>query len=205
MSEQQPAEPASPSDPPAGALPPHPGPVPPQYAGQAPARWPGAPYPGAGPYPAHPQGPTFAAPYAAPPRAPYVAPPSAGGSALGIIALIVGLAALIIAPTIAAFAGYSVGVGLGDELALRQFSSDIDIRILAPVRDAVLWCEIAFWAGTVLGIWAVVQGIVAIVKRRGRGPGIAAVVAAALGPIAFLIVLYGFVWTGIAASGSVGW
>jgi hypothetical protein len=38
--------------------------------------------------------------------------------------------------------------------------------------------------GTALGIWALVQGIVAVATRRGRGYGVAAIVLAALGPIA---------------------
>ena len=81
---------------------------------------------------------------------------------------------------------------------------DFDWSILTPVRDWVLLGEIAFWAGTVLGTWALVQGIVAIVKDRGRGWGIAAVVLAVIGPIAFAVGVQALLAAGFASGASVG-
>ena len=42
--------------------------------------------------------------------------------------------------------------------------------------------------GTILGVWAIVQGIVAIAKNRGRLFGVIAIVIAAAGPILSLVV-----------------
>ena len=75
-------------------------------------------------------------------------------------------------------------IGISPE-GLENLSETQLLALLSPVRTLVLWAEIGFWAGTVLGIWALIQGIVAIATRRGRGQGIAAVVIAALGPIAY--------------------
>ena len=57
------------------------------------------------------------------------------------------------------------------------------------MRDQVLWAEVSFWAGTALGVFALVAGIIAIVKRRGRGPGIAAVIVAVIAPGIYFGVL----------------
>jgi hypothetical protein len=43
--------------------------------------------------------------------------------------------------------------------------------------------------GTLLGVWALTQGIVAIVTRRGRGFGVVALVAATLAP-GFSLAIY---------------
>jgi len=64
-----------------------------------------------------------------------------------------------------------------------------DLSILSPVRDQVLWAELSFWAGTVLGIAAIVLGIIAIVKKRGRGAGIAALIVAVFAAVIFSVVL----------------
>ncbi len=74
------------------------------------------------------------------------------------------------------------------------------LALLSPVRGLVLWAEIGFWAGTVLGLWALVQGIVAIATRRGRGQGIAAVIVAAAGPILYGVAVTAAVIVGIVAA-----
>ncbi len=81
---------------------------------------------------------------------------------------------------------------------------DFDWSILTPVRGWVLMAELAFWAGTILGIWALVQGIIATVKNRGRGWGIAALVIALIGPVAFAIGIQAFLAAGFASGASVG-
>lgn len=164
--------------------------------------------PGAAPPPA-PQGrPVYAPPagYPSPPAPPYAnaaptAPPAYAGavygappqrrgtSALGVVALVLALAAAIVASLVAAVAGYFVGAGTAQEFVVSPSGPDLDWRLLTPVRDWVLVGEIAFWIGTALGVWALVQGIVAIAKAGGRGAGIAAVVIAGLGPIVFFLGL----------------
>ena len=116
-----------------------------------------------------------------------------------MVALIAGLGAAILAPIGAAVAAFNIGLGTGREIALQPMAIDFDWSVLSPVRDWVLLAEISFWVGTVLGIWAIVQGIVAIVTRRGRGAGIAAVVVGALGVLVFAVALQGFLTAGLAA------
>lgn len=122
---------------------------------------------------------------------------------LGVVALALALVATIGAGVVGAIASFRIGLGAAHEMTSRPLSADFDWSILTPVRDWVLLGEIAFWVGTALGVWALVQGVVAIVTARGRGAGIAAVVIAALGPFAFGAAVQGFLTAGLAA-GAIG-
>lgn len=126
------------------------------------------------------------------------------GAALGITALILSVIATVGASLLAAIASFRIGLGAGREISSRPFDADFDWSILTPVRDWVLLGEVAFWVGTAVGLWALVQGIVAIVTARGRGAGIAAVIIAALGPVAFGAVVQGFLTAGLASGTGVG-
>ncbi|WP_205834607.1 hypothetical protein [Microbacterium salsuginis] len=130
--------------------------------------------------------------------------PATRGRALGTVALVLALLATVGASLLAAIASFNIGLGTGRQIAMGALGTDFDWSILTPVRDWVLMGEIAFWAGTVIGIWALVQGIVAIATRRGRGAGIAAVVIAAVGPVIFGAVVQGFLTTGFAAGSGIG-
>jgi hypothetical protein len=163
----------------------------------------------------HPQAPTphvYAPPdgYAPPPQGygPYVplpAPPRARrGAGPGFIAFVLALLATVGATVLGSVAAYGIGLGTGRSIALQSLDGDSDWSILTPVRDWVLLGEIAFWTGTVLGTWALVQGIVAIVKDRGRGWGVAAVILAVLGPIAFAVGVQALLVAGFASGASVG-
>ena len=134
----------------------------------------------------------------------YGAPATAKRSALGLVALALALVATIGASLFAAIASFQIGLGAGREISSRPFTGDFDWSVLTPVRDWVLMGEVSFWVGTAIGVWALVQGIVAVVKGRGRGAGIAAVVIAALGPIAFGAVVQGFLTAGLAAGTGIG-
>jgi len=198
--------------PPYGSVPP----VPPAPAYQAPqAAPPAAPAPPAPPAygqtPPAPAAPAYgqtppatsaASDYQAPPGAyqvpvgGYAAPTgayavpdttSAPSKILGTISLIVALVATVVTPIVAAIAAYQIGRRVPE---FSVDSNDLDsLAILSPVRDQVLMAEISFWAGTVLGIAAIVIGIMAIVRRRGRGQGIAGLIIAAVGPGVFFVVL----------------
>nr|WP_236571237.1 hypothetical protein [Microbacterium hydrocarbonoxydans] len=165
----------------------------PAYSGaSAPLPYPGAQVaPQAGPgYQAAPPG-AYQVPvggYATPSGAYEVRPPARekGSSLLGIVALVLAVAATVVIPIIGGIVGFEIGTRLPSGL---DTSEPEFLTILSPARDQVLWAEIAFWTGTVLGIAAIVLGIVAIRKRRGRGAGIAAIVVAAVGPIIFWIGL----------------
>ena len=185
-------------------------PTPPQYET--------LPYPSPQ-YPAHYAAPVQGGPphayappagYAPPPQGygPYVpsaaAPPVRRGAGLGVVAFVLAVVAALGATVVGCLAGFNIGLGTGREIALRPMDIDFDWSILTPVREWVLWGEIAFWAGTVLGTWALVQGIIAIVKDRGRGWGVAAVVIAVIGPIAFAVGVQGFLAAGFASGASIG-
>lgn len=186
-----PAYPAPQAAPPAAPAPP----APPAYGQTPPA--PAAPAYGQTP-PAPPAAPDYQAPpgayqvpvggYAAPTGA-YAVPDttSAPSKILGTVSLILALVATVVTPIVAAIAAYQIGRRV-PEFSVN--SNDLDsLAILSPVRDQVLLAEISFWAGTVLGIAAIVIAIMAIVRRRGRGQGIAGLIIAAVGPGVFFVVL----------------
>ena len=181
------------------AQPPSPPAAQPPYPAYAPAQ---PPYPthlqAQPPYPTHPQAHQ---PYPVHPQPP-AAPRPIGRPALGIVALVLAIIALV-APTVAVGpAAFTVGLEVAPALASPVPPSDL--AVLAPVRSWVLVGEIAFWAGTVLGIWAIAQAIVAITRRRGRGQGIAAVVIAPIGFVVFVSVASGFFFAGLAAGAPFG-
>lgn len=63
--------------------------------------------------------------------------------------------------------------------------------------------EISFWAGTVLGIWALVQGIVATVKpARTRNGDRGAIILAVLGPVIYSMIVWIGFFAGAAIAGS---
>lgn len=175
------------SDPQQPFVPPTP-PVPPTSATGAPAPVPPAP--------------GYAAPgYAAPPGAlggpaggygtPFSpAPAEPRGSGLGITALILALVAAVLCTIIGSWAAYEIGRGIDLDRAIAQYGGTPGMEIFTPVREVVLWAELSFWAGTLIGITALVLGIVAVVKRRGRGAGIAAIIIAAVGPVIFGIAVF---------------
>lgn len=117
-----------------------------------------------------------------------------------MVAFVLALAAAVIAPVLAAVAAHQIGLGLGTQNVSALTGADVDWSLLTPVREWVGMGEIAFWAGTALGVWAIVQGIIAIVTDGGRGWGIAAAVIAAVGPILFGAALAIFLTTGLAAA-----
>lgn len=116
-----------------------------------------------------------------------------GSALLGIVALVLAIVAAAVIPAIGGIAGFEIGSRLPGGL---DTSAPDVLTVLSPAREQVLWAEIAFWTGTVLGIAAIVMGIIAIRKKQGRGAGIAAIVVAAIGPIIF--------WVGLVFALSVG-
>nr|WP_194395808.1 hypothetical protein [Microbacterium atlanticum] len=144
------------------------------------------------------------APSGAAPFSPAGAAPPRRSGALGIVALVLAVVAAVGASLLAAAAAFNIGLGAGREISGRPVTADFDWSILTPVRDWVLLGEIAFWAGTVLGLWALIQGTVAMVTSRGRGAGIAAVIVAALGPVAFGVTVQALLGAGLTAGSGIG-
>ncbi|MFJ4017892.1 hypothetical protein [Microbacterium sp. NPDC090014] len=188
-----PAPPAYQSAPPAyqGAPPAYQS-APPAYQG-APPSYQGAPAPQAAPPGAY-QVPVggYAAPAGAY-QAPVIAEKKSG--LLGILALVLAIVAAVVTPIVAGIMGFEIGRRLPGGL---DTTAPDFLSILSPARDQVLWAEISFWTGTILGIAAIVIGIIAIRKKQARGAGIAALVVAVLGPIIFWVVLLVTLSTGTA-------
>jgi hypothetical protein len=108
---------------------------------------------------------------------------------LGAIAAIVGLVVFVAAPVVMAF----IGVGFAptfSELSKSGAALDPNSLTAAEMSQVSGWSYgflAVLLAGTVLGLWALVQGIVAISRNRGRGFGILAIVFAVLAPFASII------------------
>jgi len=178
-------DPTPPPVPPYGAAPP---PVPqPGYQAQ-----PG--YPGQIAYPAPPGA------YAVPvggyqtPAGGYSVPPTAPPASrmLGVASLVAAVIAAVVVPILGGVFGFQIGTRVPSADLLDATGEDL--AFLTPARLQVLWAEIAFWAGTALGLLAIVLGVISAARRRGRGFGITAIVLAALGPVFFFVatlVLFG--------------
>jgi hypothetical protein len=132
----------------------------------------------------------------------YATAPAARGRAIGLVALILALVAVVGSSVVGAIAGTSAGLALGPDLVYAPLDYSNDLSVFSPVRGWVLLGEVAFWVGTVLGTWALIQGIIAAVKGRGRATGIAAIVIATIGPLVFFTVTWGALAVGIAAGGA---
>jgi len=156
--------------------------------------------------------PAYSAPpgaYAAPlggyrdaaPAGGYQAPsaPESRSAALGVVALILGIVAAIVAPVLGGISGYAIGREVPGIAEYIGRYTDGTLSFLIPVRDQVLLGEIGLWAGTLSGVFAIVLGIVAIARRRGRGWGIAALVLGAAGAIIFFTVFSIAMGAGAAA------
>lgn len=111
-----------------------------------------------------------------------------GSPALGLIALALSLVAAVACTIIIGVTGWNIGYRLPG-LSVGATVQDLEsLSMLSPVRDEVLWAELSLWVGSVTGIAAIVLGIIATVRRHGRGAAIAALVVAAVGPIAYFTV-----------------
>jgi len=129
--------------------------------------------------------------YAVPETAPR---PSA---VLGVVALVLSLVAAVVPAILVGISAFEIGRVLPQ--GVTTTTSD-DLSLLSPARDQVLWAELSFWLGTILGIAAIVLGIIAIAKKKDRGAGIAALVVAVVGVVLFFIVLV----TALAAGSTAG-
>ncbi len=118
---------------------------------------------------------------------------------LGVLALLMALIAGVVLPIIAGFSAWAIGYGIPDsasDLSSQDFES---LAFLSPVRDQVFWAELSFWSATILGVAAIVTGILAIVKGRGRGQGIAALIVAVVAPAIYFTVAFVALSVGAAA------
>lgn len=140
-------------------------------------------------------------------------PAAAGGSAdpherpgvLGAVALGVAIAAVAVSSLLSAITGFLAADGAMAHAislsprGLEDIPQDQLLALLSPVRGLVLWAEVGFWLGMALGLWALVQGIIAIATRAGRGAGIAAVILVIAGPFVYGVIVGAAVLGGVAA------
>lgn len=150
------------------------------------------------------------APYPGAPTAPYgesAATPTPSPS-LGLAALVLALVGVVVSIVLSAATGLAAAEGAvrhasgfaSDEL---QYMSEQELLgLLTPVRGLVLWAEVGYWIGTVSGLAALGLGIAAIVTRRGRGRGIAAVVVAGAAPLVYGVIVGLCILAGIGAGAS---
>ena len=160
--------------------PPEPQPTPPQTAYPP---YPGQPYLAQNPTQAYP-----AQPYPGQYPAQYYAGPPQQGKTLGVVAFVAGLVALVGSPIISVVVGAVLGHLLPPGSGFAQgFAAGSNTHDPATVGAGLL-IVVQFVVGSGLGIWALVQGIIAVRKRRGRTFGIMAIVFAGVAPILSFIV-----------------
>jgi hypothetical protein len=141
-----------------------------------------------------PQQPTWQAPPqqqsypVAYPPAQYYGDAPQRSKALGIVAFVAGLVVLIVSPIISVVTGVTLGhlvqPGSGFAAGFAAGANSRDPQTL--VASLLIWLQLLLGSG--IGIWALIQGIVAVRVRRGRSWGIAAIVFAGVAPILSLIV-----------------
>lgn len=123
----------------------------------------------------------------------------------GLIAMLSALLAAVVSPVLAGVIGFQIGLQVSLEDLADPATGAVSPAALSPVRTQVLWLEVLFWSATAVGILALILGIIATARRRGRGMGISAIVLAAIGPVGFF-VLFGVllsVGNGMAFPGSI--
>ncbi|WP_022904468.1 DUF308 domain-containing protein [Curtobacterium sp. B8] len=117
---------------------------------------------------------------------------------VGVVAFIVALLALALAVIAGAVLGNAFGSdsGLRDTLlngsgATQSGQQQLERQMMD--NPALLasggGAGVAAIVGTLLGIWAIIQGIIAIVTKRGRAFGVVALIIAVVSPIVLYIVL----------------
>jgi len=132
--------------------------------------------------------------YSAPPAyQPPAGTPVKNSNRLGLIAFIVALAGVVIG-SILAFVGGMQSGSLVQYANTGANGAEIDPSTLPEsarqaAASAGLLTVGGFLVYGALGLWGFIQGIVAAVKNRGRGLGIAAVVIAVLGGILVIVFL----------------
>jgi hypothetical protein len=167
-------------------------PAQPQYGEYAPPAAPQAP-PAPTPQYGTPQYPQPAAQpgypgYPADPPAQYYAGAPERSKGLGLVAFLAGLVVLILSPIASVIVGSIVGKSTipGGGFAANFAAGDDPHNPANLAGGLVIIAQLLIGSG--LGIWALVQGIIAVRSRRGRTFGIIAIVFAGVAPILSLIV-----------------
>jgi hypothetical protein len=127
----------------------------------------------------------------------YYASPPQKSKTLGVVAFVAGLTVLVASPIVSVFVGLSLGHLVQPGAGFAQgFSAGANSRDPQSVIGGLL-IFVQLLLGTGLGIWALVQGIVAVRLGRGRSWGVVAIVFAAVAPILSFVV---YIVVGVAQS-----
>lgn len=158
----------------------------PQFGEYAPAAHPTTAYPTAV-HPAEGHPPTGQYPPATSGVLPYgiPSPDAPKPRILGIVACIGAIVLLVLSVAtsvaIGVFAGSVTDPSTTFEQDLTAPTTAVDVQLGLIVL-------LHLGLGTLVGVWALVQGIFAVVLKRGRGYGIAAIVVATVAPILSMVV-----------------
>lgn len=113
-----------------------------------------------------------------------------GTNTLGLIAFVAGIFVLVVSPIVSGIIGGSLGgyVTPGETFSqgFAQGSSDASANPAIALGGLAMVIQVIL--GTLIGVWAIVQGIIAIRLNRGRVFGILAIVFGAVAPVLSFIV-----------------
>jgi hypothetical protein len=117
--------------------------------------------------------------------------PPAKPKTLGVVAFIAGLVVLVFALVLSVISGLAFAplaakaITAGGTIDQTAISSD------DPATEAFgMLSTVFFLCGSLLGLWALVQGVIATVTKRGRAFGIVAMVLAVATPVISFVVFY---------------
>ncbi|ROS77572.1 uncharacterized membrane protein HdeD (DUF308 family) [Curtobacterium sp. PhB130] len=132
--------------------------------------------------------------------------PKAKKKTVGVIAFFASVVALIVGIV----GGYLLGTALGASGALRDVidSGGTSSADQQQLQDSLMngsnagqlaAGSVFMWIGTLFGLWGIVQGIVAIATKRGRGWGVFALI---LGVVAALVAFSVYIGIAVSSSGA---
>jgi len=123
---------------------------------------------------------------------------------VGVVAFVLGLVALVLGVVV----GYLFGTAIVhsqafDDVLRNGGSTTPDSSAFSDLQGSPELATAGGLAilGSALGIWSIVQGIIAIVTKRGRAWGVIGLILAVLGPIALFVVYAAVAAAAVANSG----
>ena len=146
--------------------------------------------------PQSPAAPSQESPFAATSHTPSAAvfhnAPPALPKTLGVVAFIAALVVLVFALVLSVVAGLAFAPLAGQMITDGGTIDQSAISADDPGVAAFGVLSMAFFVGgTLLGLWALVQGLIATLKKRGRAFGITAMALAVATPVISFVVFYG--------------
>jgi hypothetical protein len=118
--------------------------------------------------------------------------PPAKPKTLGVVAFIAGLVVLVFALVLSIVAGLAFAPLAGQMITEGGTLDQSAISSDDPGVAAFGALSMAFFlGGSLLGLWALVQGMIATITKRGRAFGIVAMALAVATPVISFVVFYG--------------